>query len=129
MVSSTDRENDAMPIRTRIDDWNVRRRVAPEIPLSQLLAEATDYGLGPAEFRRIALMSSEQIDRRNRMAQLNGLDPARIEEDRALDIATALCCADCADEGRCRMAIKTDDPAGGADFCADSAIYRTLAAE
>ncbi|TNC49878.1 hypothetical protein FHG66_10220 [Rubellimicrobium rubrum] len=63
------------------------------------------------------------------MAQLNGLEPARLETDPALDIATAMCCADCAAEGYCRIAVDSNDPTGSADFCANAATYRAVAAE
>jgi hypothetical protein len=110
-------------------DWSIRRKAEPAPPAQLAPADLMDYGLDREEIRRLALLSPERIDRRNRMARLNGLDPARLEEDRILDIATALCCADCAAEGQCRMAVEDGPPATGTQFCGNAATFGTLAAE
>jgi hypothetical protein len=110
-------------------DWSIHRAAEPVSRAGLTAADLVDYGLSREEIERLSLLSPEQIDRRNRMAHLNGLDPARLEDDRALDIATALCCADCAAEGRCRMAVEDGTAAAGAEFCANSATFGALAAE
>ena len=110
-------------------DWSIRRKAEPALPATLAPADLVDYGLDREEIRRLTHLPPERIDRRNRMARLNGLDPARLEEDRTLDIATALCCADCAAEGQCRMAIEDGAPAAGTQFCGNAATFGMLAAE
>lgn len=110
-------------------DWSIRRMAEPAPPAALAPADLVDYGLHRDEIRQLAHLPPELIDRRNRMARLNGLDPARLEEDRTLDIATALCCADCAAEGQCRMAVEDGAPAMGAQFCGNAATFGMLAAE
>ena len=110
-------------------NWTTQRIATLSFPPGVPMREAIDHGLSPAEIRRLASLSSEQIERRNRMAQMNGLDPARLEADPALDIATAMCCADCAAEGYCRIAVERNDITDGADFCANASTYRAVAAE
>ncbi|TNC70363.1 hypothetical protein [Rubellimicrobium roseum] len=111
------------------DPWSVRRHAQPTTAIGLTAGEVADYGLSPSEVLRLARLSPDQIARRNAMARLNGLDPARLEEDRALDIATALCCVDCTEAGGCRLAVAEGSLPESADFCANSDTWRTLAAE
>lgn len=110
-------------------DWSIRRKAEPASSAAHAPPDLINYGLRREEIRQLALLSPERIDRRNRMARLNGLDPARLEEDRTLDIATALCCADCAAEGACRMAVDDGPPATGTQFCGNATTFGMLAAE
>ena len=110
-------------------DWSIRRKAEPASPTAPAPPDLINYGLRREEIRQLALLSPERIDRRNRMARLNGLDPARLEEDRTLDIATALCCADCTAEGQCRMAVEDGTSALDTQFCGNAATFGMLAAE
>jgi hypothetical protein len=110
-------------------DWSIYRVAEPVSRAGLPSADLVDFGLRRDEIRRLALLSPEQLDRRNRMAHLSGLDPARLRGDRALDIATALCCSDCAAEGRCSSAVDDGSAAVEAEFCVNSATFGALAAE
>lgn len=110
-------------------DWSIRRTAEPAPPAALAPADLVDYALRREEIRRLTHLPPELIDRRNRMARLNGLDPARLEEDRTLDIATALCCADCASEGACRMAVEDAALSADTQFCGNAATFGMLAAE
>jgi uncharacterized protein YjiS (DUF1127 family) len=117
-----------MSLSAHLDAWRERRarkrelaNVAPE--------EIADIGLSPGEFRAIALMPSEQIARMDEMARINGLDPARLDRDQALQIATALTCAQCTEQRRCRHAIAEGADRAETDFCPNAETYRMLAAE
>lgn len=109
--------------------WRERREREREIARITP-QEIADYGLSPQEFRDIALMPSEQIKRMETMAVVNGLEPARLDDDRALQVAVALACAQCQDQGRCRQTLRDPAPTREAtDFCPNSETYRMLAAE
>jgi hypothetical protein len=118
-----------MRFASESQDWSIHRAAAPSSRAGLKVADLVDYGLSRDEIDRLTLLSPEQIDRRNRMARLNGLDSKRLEEDRALDIATALCCADCGSEGRCCNEVEDATAGAGAGFCANVATFGGLAAE
>ncbi|MBP1804967.1 DUF6455 family protein [Rubellimicrobium aerolatum] len=115
-------------IREALATWHERREREREIA-HITPQEIADYGLSPQEFRDIALMPEEQIRRMEEMARLNGLDPARLDDDRPLQIAVALTCAHCQEQGRCRRALRDGADRDDTDFCNNSETYRMLAAE
>lgn len=117
-----------MTLHERIDLWRERRE--RERDLARItLEEMADFGLSAGEFRALALMPSEQIARMEEMARINGLDPARLASDRALQVATALTCAQCGEQRRCREAIASGAFAPETSFCPNAEAYRMLAAE
>ena len=117
-----------MTLSERLGAWSERRelrrelaRVTPE--------EMDDFGLSRSEFSALALMPSEQVARLEEMARINGLDPARLDDDRTLQIAVGLTCAHCGEQRRCREAIAGGALAPETTFCPNSGTYRMLAAE
>jgi hypothetical protein len=117
-----------MSLSRRLEAWHERRefrralaRVTPD--------EMDDFGLSRGEFGALALMPSEQIARMEEMARINGLDPVRLDDDRALQIAVGLTCARCREQGRCREAIDGGALAPETGFCPNAETYRMLAAE
>ena len=117
-----------MTLTRRLDAWRERReherelsRISPE--------EMDDYGLGLAEFRALALMPSEQVARLEEMARINGLDPARLDDDRAMQIATALTCVHCGQQRRCREAVDCGALAPETPFCPNAETFRMRAVE
>ena len=117
-----------MSLSLRLDAWRERREMKRE--LAQVTpVELGDYGLSRAEFRTLALMPSEQVARMEEMARINGLDPLRLDDDRALQIAVGLTCAQCREQGRCREAIDAGALAPETSFCPNAETYRMLAAE
>jgi uncharacterized protein YjiS (DUF1127 family) len=117
-----------MALSERLDAWRDRREIRRA--LAQVTPkEMDDCGLSQAEFRTLALMPSEQVARLEEMARINGLDPARLDEDRALRIAVGLTCAQCGEQRRCRSAIESGAFAPETNFCPNVETYRMLAAE
>jgi len=117
-----------MTFSERLDAWRNRRELRRD--LAQVSPkEMDDYGLSPSEFRALALMPAEQVARMEEMARINGLDPARLDEDRALGIAVGLTCAQCGEQRRCRRAIDGGAFAPETSFCPNAGTYRMLAAE
>ena len=117
-----------MTLSDRLDAWRERRELRRE--LAQVTPkEMDDLGLSQAEFRALALMPTEQVARLEEMARINGLDPARLEGDRALRIAVGLTCARCGKQRRCRQAIDDGAFASETSFCPNVETYRMLAAE
>ena len=117
-----------MTLTERLGTWHEQRerhrelaRITPQ--------EMDDYGLSREEFRALALMPSEQVARLEEMARINGLDPAKLDRDRALQIATALTCTQCGEQGRCREAVDGGALAPETAFCPNVGTYRMLAAE
>ena len=112
----------------RLDAWRERREMKRQ--LARITAEEMgDYGLSRGEFRTLALMPSEQVARMEEMARINGLDPLRLDDERALQIAVGLTCAQCREQGRCREAIDGGALAPETSFCPNAETYRMLAAE
>ena len=91
--------------------------------------EIADFGLSRAEFTALALMPSEQIARMEEMARINGCPPERLDADRDLQIATALACAGCKDQRRCRNTLDAGPFREETAFCPNAETYRMLAAE
>lgn len=115
-------------LTTHLQAWRERRDREREIaafPPEEIAA----YGLSPAEFRAVALMPDEQVARMEAMARLHGLDPARLDEDRTLRLATTLACATCGEQRRCRRALSQGAAPEETEFCPNAGTYRTLAAE
>lgn len=97
--------------------------------LGPTAAELAEFGLSAAELRALADLSPGQVERRNRMAKLMGLDPASLADEPALDVATALCCAGCSAGEPCRRAVEgRARPEDGA-FCPNGETFRTLAGD
>ena len=107
--------------RERLERRREIGRITPE--------EIYDFGLSQGEFRALALMPSEQMARMDEMARINGLDPDRLDQDRALRIATALTCTQCGQQRHCREAIDGGALAPETTFCPNVETYRMLAAE
>ena len=117
-----------MTLSERLDAWRERRELRRE--LAQVTPkEMEDLGLSRSEFRSLALMPSEQVARMEEMARINGLDPARLDQDRALRIAVGLTCAGCGEQRRCRQAIEGGAFAPETRFCPNVETYRMLAAQ
>lgn len=117
-----------MSLSEHLAAWRERRERQREI--AGISPEEIDsYGLSQGEFRALALMPSEQMARMDEMAVINGLDPARLDRDRALRIATALTCTQCGQQRRCREAINGGALAPETTFCPNVETYRMLAAE
>ncbi|EYD78051.1 hypothetical protein Rumeso_00388 [Rubellimicrobium mesophilum DSM 19309] len=117
-----------MTLSERLDAWRERRELRREFA-RVTSDEIDDYGLSYGEFRALALMPTEQLARMDEMARINGLDPARLDRDRALRIAAALTCTRCREQGRCREALDGGALAPETGFCPNVETYRMLAAE
>jgi uncharacterized protein YjiS (DUF1127 family) len=117
-----------MTFSERLDAWRDRRELRRS--LGQVIPkEMEDLGLSRGEFRSLALMPSEQVARLEEMARINGLDPARLDQDRPLRIAMGLTCVQCGKQRRCRQAIDDGAFASETTFCPNAETYRMLAAE
>ncbi len=117
-----------MSLSERLDAWNERRELKRQ--LARVTAEEIDdLGLSRDEFRALALMPQEQVARMEEMARINGLDPARLDRGRDLQVAIGLTCAQCKDQRHCREALATGALAPETTFCPNVETYRMLAAE
>ena len=117
-----------MSLSEHLAAW--RERLERQREIAGITPEEIDsYGLSQGEFRALALMPSEQMARMDEMALINGLDPARLDRDRALRIATALTCTQCGQQRRCREAINGGALAPETTFCPNVETHRMLAAE
>jgi uncharacterized protein YjiS (DUF1127 family) len=117
-----------MTLSERLDTWRERRELRRQLAGVDP-KEMDDLGLSRGEFRALALMPSEQVARMEEMARINGLDPARLGDDRELQVSVGLTCARCGEQRQCRKAIDGGAFAAETDFCPNAGTYRMLALE
>lgn len=108
-----------------IAHWKMENRVDAEVdtfPASELEA----LGLSRAEFRRIAHMPQEQIDRMEKMARVFGASMEAVRRS-GEQILVASRCANCSEQGQCRRTLADHPTADNCDFCPNAETYSGLA--